>query len=273
MRSYFIDYCQLFLPIAREGVYNNDVKLSIKKSIIKNLFDESLKTKLIENPELSINQYIRMVFNHGGLILSLYGKYFKTLNFCENVSQVIRVGETIYNNHKEDFDFNRVTISRLDIACNLPMFLNTHAYKYHKTSIEKIKRWYTGKSKRENLTGIAIGNRGKYACQLTAYDKRYSPNKADDLSRLSTYNYTRLEYKIGRRYLRKNLSVDDLKDFRRFEDQFPNHLIGALRKSKDLSFIDEKKYSRYYTFDDYNQAIGKTVEDEDAEMTMVESRV
>jgi hypothetical protein len=68
----------------------------------------------------------------------------------------------IYKYHKNDLDFRKATISRIDIACNLPFFLNSNSFKIKTEAQNPLKyfQWYIGNQKKINLNGIQIGKRG-----------------------------------------------------------------------------------------------------------------
>ena len=132
MRNYFIDYFQLWFPIDRDSVYDPNVKAEIIENISNNLFNNKIKKRLIKIPNLSLNSFFHMHFHHGGLIFHLKGNYFDSDKFSENLDQVFNTIEVIYNDHKSDFDFTKATLSRIDLACNLPFFLNTNPFKIKK---------------------------------------------------------------------------------------------------------------------------------------------
>ena len=194
MRKYFIDYFQFWLPIEREDVYDARIKAEIIENITRKLFSKKIEDRLIKNNSLSISEFFRMIFNHGGLIFHLTGKYFDSDNFSENISQIFNVLSIIHDDHKKDFDFTKSTNTRMDLACNLPMYLNTHTYNIKKSKYIKNEwRWFIGEEKHNNLTTIAIGRRGKVGIQLSVYDKRYSPNKHVD-HRFNYKNYSNVLY-------------------------------------------------------------------------------
>jgi hypothetical protein len=265
MRKYFIDYFQFWLPIKREDVYEELVKKDIKENITKNLFSKKIEKRLIDNTSLSLNDFFKMYFNHGGLIFHIPGKYFDTDGFSNNVNQIFQLLNTIYADHKDHFDFEKATNTRMDIACNLPMYLNTHRYVVKKS--KKIKNehlWYLGKEKQNNVTGLSIGKRGKSGLQLSIYDKRYSPNKEKD-HRFNYKNFSRLEYKIGRNYLKNKLNLGIPKSFRKYQEFYPIDIIRYISKYRSITFIEEKNYSDYYTDNDYNTLMGIDVDDPSAE--------
>ena len=168
----------------------------------------------------------------------------------------------IYKYHKNDLDFRKATISRIDIACNLPFFLNSNSFKIKTEAQNPLKyfQWYIGNQKKINLNGIQIGKRGSKGLQLSVYDKRYSPNKYDD-HRFQTKNYTRLEYRIGRNYLKGGVGIPSLKDLRKYEERFPKEIISYCRKRCDLYFVDEKGSDHYYTYKDFENSVGLEVDD------------
>ena len=269
MRRYFIDYFQFWLPIDRKDVYDEKIKTEIKENITRNLFSKKIEERLIKNSNLSISEFYRMKFNHGGLIFHLTGKYFDTDNFSENVNQIFDVLKIVHNDHKKDFDFKKSTNTRMDIACNLPMYLNTHAYTIKKSKhIKNEWRWYIGEQKQNNLNGIVIGRRGKMGLQLSIYDKRFSPNKDLD-HRFSYNNYSRLEYKIGRRYLKNRLNIGIPRLLRKYQKSYPDDLIQYCSKYRSIIFDDEKKYKNYFTDSDYNNLIGNNIDDTSAETISV----
>ena len=253
MRNYFIDYCQIWIPPSEER-WDKAELLKVQNNIDLTLFSE----------DTTIGKCMCL----SGMKLHIYGRYFNSFDFSENMMQVFEAVEKIYVLHKKYWDFDEVKPTRLDFACNLPMFLNTHDFTMTSCADQKVRKYYYGCEADQNLAGITIGTRGRHAIQLTVYDKRYSPNKIPD-KRLDTYNYTRLEYKVGRQMLRRRLGIDLLKDLRKYESEFPKDLIGNLRKLKDLSFDDEDKYNdRYYTKSDFINTVGIEIEDTDKEQTI-----
>ena len=264
MRKYFIDYFQLWFPFAREEMKDPNVKVEIKNVIANQLFNNNLRSRIISRPHLSLESFFHMHFHQGGLILHLRGLYFDSNVFEENINQIYCTLKVIYDMYKKDFDFTNVTVSRIDLACNVPLFLNTNEFKIFKSnnSLEEAK-WYIGKSEPINMTGYVIGKRGKYGLQLSVYDKRYSPNQNDD-HRFDTYNYSRIEYKIGRRYLKNKLELGTPKDFRKFEHQYPEQVIKYCTERSALTFVQESRSKAFWSCSDFRNAIGREVEDSTA---------
>ena len=148
------------------------------------------------------------------------------------------------------------------------MFLNTHDFEIKKHYKTTRTYWYIGETSKKNLTGIYLGKRGKKSLQLVVYDKRYSPNKIDH--RFSSHNYSRLEYRIGSRILRKYLSINLIKDLRAFQNEFPKHIISYCRKKRDLIFKNERNFDKYFTDLDFENAVGREVDNPNAESTKIE---
>ena len=273
MRKYFIDYFQLWIPIGRIEVKDKNLKDQIISNISRNLFDNRIKEYIIKLPHLNLKSFYHAHFLHGGLIFHLKGNYFENDNFLENLKQVFDTIELIYKYHKNDLDFRKATISRIDIACNLPFFLKSNSFKIKTEAQNSLKyfQWYIGNQKKINLNGIQIGKRGSKGLQLSVYDKRYSPNKYDD-HRFQTKNYTRLEYRIGRNYLKGGVGISSLKDLRKYEERFPKEIISYCRKRCDLYFVDEKGSDHYYTYKDFENSVGLEVDDPNQEGIRIEMK-
>ena len=253
MRSYFIDYCKIWIPPTKER-WDKAELLEVQNNINLTLFGDDT------------NLGKCMCFS--GMKLHLHGKYFNSFDFCENMQHVFEAVRKVYVLHKKYWNFDEVKPSRLDFACNLPFFLNTHDYSLSSCADENVRKYYYGCESDQNLSGLSVGERGNHSIQLTVYDKRYSPNQDED-KRVKTNNYTRLEYKVGRQILRRRLGIDLLKDMRKYETAFPKDIISSLRKLKDLSFNDEDQFNdRHYTDSDFKNAVGIEVDSPDQEQTI-----
>ncbi len=219
---------------------------------------------MINKPHLSLESFFHLHFHHGGLILHIKGLYFDSDEFTENLTQIYHVLNAIYGSYKDDFDFTKMTVSRIDLACNIPLFLNTHEFSMHKSSdLLEETVWYIGEPKLLNMTGYVIGKRGKSGLRLSVYDKRYAPNHLDD-HRFASYNYTRLEYKIGRRYLKDRLGLGTPKAFRIFEHQYPEQVIEYCTQRADIEFVQESTREAFWSESDFQDAVGRDVEDSTA---------
>ncbi|HIC76579.1 MAG TPA: hypothetical protein EYO89_01770 [Candidatus Dadabacteria bacterium] len=255
MRTYFIDYCQIWIPPSEER-WDKSELLHIQNNIDTTLF----------GGDTTIGKCMCLA----GMKLHIYGRYFDSFDLSENMRQIFEAVKTIYVLHEKYWNFDEVKPTRLDFACNLPMFLNTHDFTMTSCADQKARKYYYGCEADQNLSGITIGTRGRHAVQLTVYDKRYSPSRHPD-KRLDTFNYTRHEYKVGRNKLQRRLGIKLLKDLRKYETEYPKDLIDSLRKLKDVIFDDEDKYNdRQYTKSDFINSIGIEIEDTDREQTIEE---
>ncbi len=243
-RHWFLDYIQLF--IGTSELYRNKVNVKkITKAIHE--IDKQIKKWLTE---FGLEKKIRVIPNHQGIKIHIKGKAFIEQTYCKNVDEIYQYYEQIWNivknwTHRE----SRIDplVSRLDISCNLPLYLNTHKYYIHNPYSRKAIQYFTKdtdpKTMHKNITGIAIGNRGSDYLFLRVYDKRYDPNNLHSKLRFGSSNCTRLEYQVGRKILKeKPYNIRTLGDLATTDSA---HIIKCLQTSKNVIFEGEQRLKNY----------------------------
>ena len=84
MRSYFIDYCQIWIPPTKER-WDKAELLEVQNNINLTMFGDDT------------NLGKCMCFS--GMKLHLHGKYFNSFDFCENMQHVFEAVRKVYVLH------------------------------------------------------------------------------------------------------------------------------------------------------------------------------
>ena len=255
MRSYFIDYCQIWIPPSNSD-WDEVELLKVQNNINRNLFGND-KTK--GNCKCLV-----------GMQLTLFKRFFDSCDFNKNIKQIFDAVKTVNALHSKYWNFDQSKPSRIDFGCNLPFYLNTHNYSLSSCADHNVIRYYNGCESEQNLTGLKMGEKGRDGVQLFVSDERYYMDKTINKS-IDLNNYTKLVYKVGSEIFRRRLAIPLLKDLRKYEIHPYKDIIDSLRKLKDLSFDDEDKYiDRNYTDADFKKAVGIEVDSPDQEQIIEE---
>ncbi len=171
--------------------------------------------------------------------------------------------------YSDVLNLSKISVSRLDIACNLPYFLNTHDGIISNKK-NRLRKFYCGKVTKQNLTGIYIGKRGKESIQLAVYDKRYSPNVLESTIKHKTANFTRLEYQIGHKVLKRKYNINSLSDFFEIDNNHFKNLCTKLELYANVLFKLELKKDIAYLLSDFENLQGLEVEDPSQTTSIIE---
>jgi len=134
------------------------------------------------------------------------------------------------------------SIYRLDMAYNLHNYTFNMPGHYYMERKQPRRSYHDNLHNPDQLTGISIGKRGKNYCHFRIYDKSIQTlkDRHHDQIRFGTTNFLRLEYEIGKLYLKKlNLN--------RFEN------IGNLTKLTLLCKLCEKRKGYYFIHERFKQ--------------------
>jgi hypothetical protein len=114
------------------------------------------------------------------------------------------------------------TLSRLDVADNVPQLAKE---QLHTGRAETMDHRYDLTGAQPSWTGCGIGKRGTDSSYCRIYDARkHTAGHAGKLARFGTFDFWRIEYELGRRYLRSK-GIDTV-------DQLTPTLLGALWSSE-----------------------------------------
>jgi signal peptidase I len=231
-------------------------------------FVDALRSKLVENPNTGIWDYLFTGLSFSGMKLTFSGAFFNSDDFLMNIKEIEIFVSELFGKFPNEFLSEGVSLSRLDVACNIPFFLNTHNGKIHKRNKNaSIRKFYWGTEKKQNFTGFSIGKRGDEFVYFSAYDKRYSPNRKKNLNRHKTYNYTRIEYQIGHRRLKKEYELRSYNNLINLNKNQIEKFVAKLQDLANVTFEDEKDLT--YSLKDYINAKGQPIEDNNAEQIYV----
>jgi len=246
-RNWFIDYIQLF--VGTSELYRKKVNPKRLTEAVQGI-DKQIKKWLTE---FGMEKKIRVIPNHQGIKIHIKGKAFMEQTFSKNIGEIYLYYEKIWNivknwTHRE----SRIDplVSRLDVACNIPLYLNTHKYNIHNPYSRKAIQYFTKDTDpmtmHKNITGIAIGNRGSDYLFLRVYDKRYDPNNLHAKLRFGSSNCTRIEYQIGRKILKeKPYNIKTLGDLSSEETAHITQISNNLQTSKNVVFDGEQRLKNY----------------------------
>ena len=243
-RNWFIDYIQLF--VGTSELYRKKVNPKRLTEAVQGI-DKQIKKWLTE---FGMEKKIRVIPNHQGIKIHIKGKAFMEQTFYKNVDEIYLYYEKIFNivknwTHRESpID---PLVSRLDVACNIPLYLDTHKFVIHNPYSRKAIQYFTKdkdpKTMHKNITGIAIGNRGSDYLFLRVYDKRYDPNNLHSKLRFGSSNCTRVEYQIGRKILKeKPYNINTLGDLATSEC---SQITKFLQTSKNVVFFSEQELDNH----------------------------
>jgi len=244
-RTYFIDWAQFWLPIEKNDKIEKD-KFSLY--ILNSLKDWSLDKKYniainnemfykcsngyitetknisFENEDeriLALSKNVNIIVNDLGIKLYLYGSFFKSDNYLKNLNQIFKFMDDfkkMFTNYiSRDLNDQQISLSRLDLACNLKRNFQSYQWDY----VQNYKRTnifnqiqaptmyhYYNDLGESIMTGLSIGKRGSEFAYFRAYDKRFDPNNLHDMKRFKTVEFIRLEHELGHRKLKSFLIYD-----------------------------------------------------------------
>jgi hypothetical protein len=244
-RTYFIAWAQFWLPI--EKIYliekeefsffildslkqwslDKQYNIAVNNEMYykcSNGFVTETKNISFENEDeriVALSKNVNIIINDQGVKVYLYGSFFKSDNYRENLKQIFKFMDDFKKIFvlyiSRDLNDQQISLSRLDIACNI----NKNFQEYEWNYVQNYKRsnllnqiqaptmyHYYNKLGESVITGLSIGKRGSEFAYFRAYDKSFDPNNVHDMDRFDTVEFIRLEHELGHRKLKSFMIYD-----------------------------------------------------------------
>jgi len=189
----FIDYLKLTYLIPHDQSVPKDKGWILAQEIARKakIYGE---VKIDGNTHQSFSVYpegYRVVLDWGGSVLP------------------IDITEFLNRFHK----YNDWTISRLDIAENIETVAREDIrVGQSKSVVDWFETSQVAGKVLKNWTGTGIGKRGKAGSYFRVYDcRKHKEGRAAKISRFGSFDFWRLEYELGREFLRRK-GIDKFKD-------------------------------------------------------------
>ena len=211
-------------------------------------------------PALTNNgiQPIFIIFYKNYIRFEFKGSFFKSDNIKDDLTHLDNFYKKLHheffikpNMFNLSINHTRPTVFRIDVSANVPKIkLNKVDFtgKYNKGFT--CRSYYMDKRKKYNklITGWDVGTRGRTSSLLRIYLKNYDPNKAHDVMRFGTTDFTRIEYEIGSEFVKKH-------GFKWTDELFawnPEKWKSLLQKEHDKKnyIISERKIKFKHNYED-----------------------
>ncbi len=210
-QNWFLDYVGINVKIKyiNDWTRENHLAFEFRNNMLLDQYFGSYFKPLQDNKL----KPIFLFYNKDNIRIEFKGAFFQGNNIEEDLERLEFHYKNLYGeiflNLKNRFcqciQMKNPTVYRIDIASNIPtMELEPITFTGKQNKTHSINSYHRDLSVKNNkkVTGYSVGNRGRDKLQLRIYLKGYDKNKAHDIIRFGTDDFTRVEYELGTKYIK-----------------------------------------------------------------------